>query len=62
LGIEGAENYKKEISFEETVVNLAEYFDIGYRNFSYMFMFYEENIFLAKANDEVILGEYGENV
>lgn len=61
LGIEGAEDFSKEVPFDQIVVNLAEYFDIGYRNFTYMFLFYEDNIFIATANGEAVLGEYGEN-
>lgn len=47
LAVERAEDYTASLEFEEALVNLVEYFDISYRNRAQLFLFYEENVFVA---------------
>lgn len=41
LQIEQAEDYQQKVDVAEAVTNLVEYFDLSYRNFGEMLLFYE---------------------
>ena len=61
LEVDGAKDYQSMGDPEESVVNLIEYFDLSYRNFGSLFLFYDEGTFLALTEQEIILGDYFEN-
>lgn len=58
LGTQGSDDYRKFGNVEESVTNLIQYFDINYRNFGELFLFYEEGLFLALIEKEIVLGQY----
>lgn len=58
LEIEGTNNYNDLGNPEETIVNLIEYFDLSYRSLDSLFLFYDDGIFLALTEKEVVAGDY----
>jgi hypothetical protein len=61
LEIEGTNNYINLGNPDESIVNLIEYFDLSYRSLGNLFLFYEDGIFLALTEREVVAGDYFEN-
>jgi hypothetical protein len=57
LDLEGAQDCGYHLPFEETVVNLLEFFDVHHRHVPALFLLPEENYFLAAAG-QLHFGEY----
>jgi hypothetical protein len=56
--VEGADDYSRTVDACDCVTNLIEYFDLNYRSFGELFLFYEDGLFLAVTDREIIMGEY----
>jgi len=45
--VEDAQDYRKGLDCEEAIMNLIEYFDLHYRSFGELILFYEDGLFLS---------------
>ena len=58
LGVEEAKDYRTCVNVEQAVTNLIQYFDLHYRNFGKLILFYEDGLFLTMIDKQIIVGEY----